>query len=284
MSSSPSSSPIILPDGNFGLLLRQWRSVRRISQLDLSLDADISTRHLSCLETGRAHPSREMILRLAEALQIPLRERNVLLLEAGYAPLYRDAALDTPELEAALRAVELLMAQLEPYPVLVLDRCWNTLRMNAGAKRFLALFPGCDSGTPHNGPRLVFHPQGLRPFIENWEFVAARIIRRVHREAADNPSDDKLKRFLEELLSYPGVPNRWRMIDLDGTASPFLTIDYKWKNSTLRLFSTLTTLGTPLDVGLQELRIESFFPADEVTRLVVNRLAEEAVGVWHCAS
>ena len=260
-------------------MLRQWRSVRRISQLNLSLDADISTRHLSCLETGRALPSREMILRLAEALQIPLRERNVMLLAAGYAPLYRDAALDTPELEAARRAVELLMAQLEPYPVLVVDRCWNTLRMNAGAKRFLALFPGCDSGTPHNGPRLVFHPQGLRPFIENWEFVAARIIRRVHREAADNPSDETLKSFLEELLSYPGVPNRWRMLDLDGTASPFLTIDYKWKNSTLRLFSTLTTLGTPLDVGLQELRIESFFPADEATRVVVNRLAEEAVGV-----
>jgi len=162
-----------------------------------------------------------MILRLAEVLQIPLRERNVLLLAAGYAPLYRDAALDAPELEAARRAVDLLMAQFEPYPVLVLDRCWNTLRMNAGAKRFLALFPGCDSGTPHNGPRLVFDPQGLRPFIENWEFVAARIIRRVHGEARDNPADDTLKRFLEELLSYPGVPNRWRMLDLDGTASPF---------------------------------------------------------------
>jgi len=221
VSSSLSSSPTILSNGNFGLLLRQWRSVRRISQLNLSLDADISMRHLSCLETGRAHPSREMILRLAEALQIPLRERNVLLLAAGYAPLYRDAALDAPELEAARRAVDLLMAQFEPYPVLVLDRCWNTLRMNAGAKRFLALFPGCDSGTPHNGPRLVFHPQGLRPFIENWEFVAARIIRRVHGEARDNPADDTLKRFLEELLSYPGVPNRWRMLDLDGTASPF---------------------------------------------------------------
>jgi transcriptional regulator with XRE-family HTH domain len=264
---------------NFGILLRHWRSVRRVSQLDLALEAEISTRHLSCLETGRARPSREMILRLAEALQIPLRERNALLLAAGYAPLYRDAALDVPELEAARRAVELLMTQLEPYPVLVVDRCWNTLRMNAGAKRFLALFPGCDSGTPHNGPRLVFHPQGLRPFIENWELVAARIIRRVHREAADNPSDETLKRFLEELLSYPGVPNRWRMLDVDGTASPFLTINYKWKNSTLRLFSTLTTLGTPLDVGLQELRIESFFPADEATRVVVNRLAEKAVGV-----
>lgn len=263
-------------NGNFGVLLRHWRTVRRVSQLDLALDADISTRHLSCVETGRAQPSREMVLRLAEALQVPLRERNGLLLAAGYAPLYRHTVLDEPEAEAARRAVELLMDQLEPYPVLVLDRYWNTLRMNAGAKRFLALFPGCDSGTPHNGVRLVFHPQGLRPFIENWDLVAACIIRRVHREAADNPSDEMLKCFLEELLSYPDVPSRWRMIDLEDAPPPFLTINYRWKNSTLRLFSALTTLGTPLDVALQELRIESFFPADDATRSVVNRLAEGA--------
>lgn len=260
-------------------MLRRWRNVRRISQLNLSLDADISMRHLSCLETGRARPSREMIVRLAEALQIPLRERNALLLAAGYAPLYRDTGLDAPNLEAARRAVELFIAQLEPNPVLVLDRHWNTLRMNAGAKRFLALFPGCDSGTPHNGVRLVFDPQGLRPFIENWDVVAARIIRRVHREVVDNPSDETMKRFLEELLSYPDVPSRWRMLDLDVSPPPFLTINYRWKNSSLRVFSALTTLGTPLDVALQELRIESFFPADEATRVVVNRLAEKAVGV-----
>jgi len=265
-----------MPHMNFGALLRRWRTVRRVSQLDLALDADISTRHLSCIETGRAQPSREMVLRLAEALQVPLRERNALLLAAGYAPLYRQTNLDAPEAEAARCAVELLMAQLEPFPVLALDRYWNTLRMNAGAKRFLALFPGCDSGTPHNGVRLVFHPQGLRPFIENWQVVAARIIRRVHREAADNPSDETLKRFLEELLSYPDVPSRWRMPDLEGVPPPFLTINYRWKNSTLRLFSFLTTLGTPLDVGLQELRIESFFPADEPTRTVVNRLTHGA--------
>jgi transcriptional regulator with XRE-family HTH domain len=258
------------------VLLRHWRSVRRVSQLDLALDAEISTRHLSCLETGRAQPSREMVLRLAEALQVPLRERNALLLAAGYAPLYRHTGLDAPELQAASRAVELLMAQLEPNPVLVLDRCWNTVRMNAGARRILALFPGCDSGTPHNGPRLVFDPQGLRPFIENWEEVAARIIRRIHREAADNPSDEGLQRYLEHLLSYPDVPSRWRMLDLDGMPPPFLTINYKWKNSTLRFFSTLTTLGTPLDVALQDLRIETLFPADETTRLIVDRLAVEA--------
>ena len=259
-----------MPNMNFGALLRRWRTVRRVSQLDLALDADISTRHLSCVETGRAQPSREMVLRLAEALQVPLRERNALLLAAGYAPLYRHTDLDTPELDAARRAVEFLMAQHEPYPVLVVDRCWNTLRMNNGAKRFLAFFPGCDSVTPHNGVRLVFHPQGLRPFIENWESVAARIIQRVHREAAANLSDDTMKRFLEELLSYPDVPSRWRMLDLDEAPPPFLTINYRWKNTTLRLFSALTTLGAALDIALQELRIESFFPADEATRAVLT--------------
>ena len=266
-----------MPDIRFGALLRRWRAVRHLSQLDLALDADISTRHLSCIETGRAQPSREMVLRLAEALQVPLRERNGLLLAAGYAPLYRHTGLDAPELEAARSAVELLIRQLEPNPVLVLDRYWNILRMNAGAKRILALFPDCDSVTPLNGPRLVFHPQGLRPFIENWELVAARIIRRVHREVADNPSDETLKRFLEELLNYPDVPSRWRILDLDGAPPPFLTINYRWKNSTLRLFSALTTLGTPLDVALQELRIETLFPADEATRTAVNRLARGAL-------
>jgi transcriptional regulator with XRE-family HTH domain len=259
---------------DFGVLLRRWRIVRRLSQLDLALDADISTRHLSCVETGRAQPSREMVLRLAEALQVPLRERNALLLAAGYAPHYRHTNLDAPEAEAARRAVKLFMAQLEPCPVLVVDRHWNTLMMNAGAKRVLGLFPGCDSGTPHNGPRLVFDPRGLRPFIENWEVVAARIIRRLQREAADNPSDETMKCFLEELLSYPGVPSRWRMLDLDGAPPPFLTIDYRWNGSTLRLFSALTTFGTAQDIALQEMRIESFFPADEATRTVLNRLAD----------
>lgn len=259
-----------MPNMSFGVLLRRWRAVRHLSQLDLALDADISTRHLSCVETGRAQPSREMVLRLAETLQVPLRERNALLLAAGYAPLYRQTNLDTPEAEAARRAVELFMAQLEPYPVLVVDRYWNTLRMNTGAKRFLAFFPGCDSVTPHNGVRLVFHPQGLRPFIENWESVAARIIQRVHREAAANPSDETMKSFREELLSYPGVPSRCRMLDLEGAPPPFLTINYRWKKSTLRLFSALTTFGTALDIALQELRIESFFPADEATRVVLT--------------
>jgi len=178
-----------------------------MSQLTLALDADISTRHLSCLETGRAQPSREMLLRLAEALEIPLRERNTLLQAAGHAPLYRQTSLDAPEMEAACQAVDLLLQQQEPYPAIVIDRYWNTLRMNSGTRHFLGRFPICDSVKPHNGVRFVFHPKGLRPFIENWESAAARIIQRVHREAVANPSDETMKCFLEELLSYPAVPS-----------------------------------------------------------------------------
>lgn len=265
-STSAAAGPATKPDVNFGLLLRRWRAVRRVSQLHLALDADISTRHLSCVETGRARPSRKMVLRLAEALQIPLRERNVLLLAAGYAPLYRQTGLEAPEMEGARRAVDLLMRQQEPFPGIVVDRYWNTLRMNAGTKRFLTFFPGCDSVKPRNGIRLVFHPKGLRRFIENWESVAARLIQRVHREVAANPWDQTMKSFLDELLSYPGVPSRWRFLDFDDIPPPFLTMNFKWNNSTLRLFSTLTTFGSAQDVALQELRIESFFPADKVTR------------------
>jgi transcriptional regulator with XRE-family HTH domain len=253
-------------DLNCGALLRRWRTVRRVSQLELALDADISTRHLSCVETGRAQPSREMVLRLADALQIPLRERNTLLLAAGYAPHYRQTRLDAPEMEAARQAVDLLLRQQEPYPGIVIDRYWNTLRMNSGMRHFLGRFPICDSVKPHNGVRFVFHPKGLRPFIENWESVAARIIQRVHREVAANPSDETMKCFLEELVGYPDVPSRWHVLDVDGPPPPFLTLNYRWKSSMLRFFSTFTTFGSPQDVALQEMRIESFFPADEATR------------------
>ena len=136
--------------------------------------------------------------------------------------------------------------------------------------RFLDFFPGCDSGTPHNGVRLAFQPQGLRPSIENGEIVAAHIIQRVHHEVAAKPSDETLKRFLEELLSYPDVPSRWRMLDLGDTPPPFLTINYRWKNSTVRLYSALTTFGTALDIALHELRVETFFPADEATRAALT--------------
>jgi transcriptional regulator with XRE-family HTH domain len=259
------------------MLLRRWRVARCLSQLKLALDAAISPRHLSCIETGRSQPSREMVLRLSTALQIPLPERNVLLLAAGFAPLYRHTSLDATEPEPPSDDMKFFIAQLEPNPVLVLGHHWDVLIMNDGAKRLLALFPGCDSVMPLNGPRLIFHPKGLRPFIENWEVVASRIIQRVHRNAADNPSDETLKCLIEELLSYPNVPSRWRRPDLDNPPQPFLKINCRWKNLTLRLFSTLTTLGTPMDIARCELRIETLFPTDEGTRTVLNRLAEDCL-------
>jgi transcriptional regulator with XRE-family HTH domain len=245
--------------------LRQWRTARRVSQLGLALSADVSSRHVSFVETGRAQPSREMVLRLAEALQVPLRERNALLLAAGYAPLYSETGLDAPELAQARRAVEFILAQQEPYPAIVLDRHWNMLMANTATYRFLKLFPECVMAQPPNALKLLFDPKGLRPFVENWEEVAGRIIHRVHREAAGAPSDAGVRALLEELLGYPGVPRDWRTPELERPLAPLLDIAYKRKDLKLRFFSTITTFGTPQDVTLQELRIESFFPADDIT-------------------
>lgn len=252
--------------GHIGALLRHWRTARHISQLDLALEADISTRHLSYVETGRAHPSREMVLRLAESLQVPLRERNSLLLAAGYAPLYSETGLEAPEMAEARRAVEFILAQQEPFPAFVLDRHWNLLIMNGATTRFLALFPECTLSGQPNALRFIFHPQGLRPFVKNWEEIARRLIQRVHREATGNPPDHETKALLNELLSYPDVPSRWRMPDLESSPAPLLTISYGREGQTMRFFSTITTFGTPQDAVLQELRIECYFPADEATR------------------
>jgi transcriptional regulator with XRE-family HTH domain len=263
-----------ISSGHIGRLLRHWRMTRRVAQLDLAVQTEVSTRHLSYIEGGRALPSREMILRLAEGLQIPLRERNTLLLAAGYAPLYHETDLNTAEMAEARRAVEFILTQQEPYPAVVLDRHWNLLLTNAATRRFLALFPECDPPQPQNSLRLIFHPRGLRPFILNWEEVAARLIQRLQREAAANPADTRTGALLEELLGYPGVSSRWRTPDLDRPPTPLLSICYQRDAQAYRFFSTIATFGTAQDITLQELRIECFFPADETTRTAITRLKE----------
>jgi transcriptional regulator with XRE-family HTH domain len=256
--------------GHLGALLRHWRAARRVSQLDLALDAEVSSRHLSFVETGRSQPSREMVLRLADALQVPLRERNALLLAAGYAPLYRETDLEAPEMVAAKHAVEFILAQQEPYPAIVVDRHWNLLLSNDATRRFLGRFLDAPPPLPLNAMRLIFHPAGLRPFIENWEEVAGHLIERVHREAAGAPPDAEAKALLEEMLGYPGVPGRWRTPQLDRAPAPLVSVVYRRGDVRLTFFSTITTFGTPQDVTLQELRIESFFPADEATRAAMQ--------------
>ena len=262
-------------ESGFGRLLRQWRAQRGLSQLDLSVEAGVSSRHLSFVETGRAQPSREMVLLLARTLDVPLRDRNDLLVAAGYAPVYRRTDLEAPPMAHVRRAVDFILRQQEPYPALVLDRHWNVLKVNEGSARVQAHFLDATAVAklgPPNAMRLMFHPDGFRPFIANWEATAASLIQWLHRDAVSGFGDAETRALLDELLAYPDVPRHWRRLDLDASTTPVLPIEFSRDDVTLRYFTTLTSLGTPHDITLQELRIESFFPADEATEAVTRRL------------
>ncbi len=260
----------------FGPLLRQWRARRRMSQLDLAAEAEISSRHLSFIETGRAGPSREMVRLLAQVLDVPLRDRNALLTAAGYAPIYRETRLEAPAMAQARRALDFILRQQEPYPALVLDRHWNVLDVNEGSARvqqaFLDAAAVAELGPP-NAMRLMFHPRAFRPYIVNWEATAASLIQWLHRDALSGFADTETRALLQELLSYPDVPRHWRTLDLEASTAPFLPIEFSKDELSLRYFTTLTSLGTPHDITLQELRIECFFPADEATEAASRRLA-----------
>jgi transcriptional regulator with XRE-family HTH domain len=262
-----------------GALLRQWRTQRALSQLDLAVEAGISARHLSFVETGRAQPSREMVLLLSRTLDVPLRDRNELLVAAGYAPLYRQTDLAAPALAQVRRALDLFLRQQEPYPALVLDRHWDVLAVNEGSARVQARFLDPERVKalgPPNAMRLMFHPDGFRPYIVNWEPTAASLIQWLHRDVARGAGDDRTRALLDELLGYPDVPRQWRRLDLDVSTAPFLSIEFRRDDLSLRYFTALTSLGTPYDITLQELRIESFFPADEPTELATRALLASA--------
>lgn len=261
----------------FGALLRDWRRLRGTSQLALATEAGTSTRHLSFLETGRARPSREMVVRLSAALDVPLRERNALLGAAGFAPLYRETRLDAPDMEPLRRMLRFLLAAYEPFPAVLIDHRGDVLEPNAACVRMLArLLPPPSRATPPGPPnvhRLTFSMDGLRPAIVNWEEVAAALLARLQREALTAASDDPLPRLVEELLAFPGVPETWRLPDLRQPPVLVLPLHLKKDDLELRLFTTLTTVGTPLDVTVQELRIESFLPADPATEQTLRAMA-----------
>ena len=265
----------VLAHGGFGELLRRWRVQRRMSQLDLAVEAEISTRHLSFIETGRAQPSREMVLLLARALDVPLRDRNDLLTTAGYAAVYRESSLAAPAMVQVRRALDFILHQQEPYPALVLDRCWNVLEVNQGSARFQERFLDAAAVAelgPPNAMRLMFHPRALRPHIVNWEPAAASLIQWLHRDVVSGLGGAETRALLEELLGYPGVPRHWRTLDVEASTAPFLPIEFEKDGLALRYFTTLTSLGTPHDITLQELRIESFVPADEATEQATRAL------------
>lgn len=261
----------------FGRLLRAWRLERGASQLRLSTEAGISPRHLSFVETGRSRPSREMVLRLCEALEVPLRERNALLAAAGFAALFRESAIDTPELAPVERMLAFLLEQIEPFPAYLLDRCMRMLRSNRAGLAVLAPFVRDHPvwrEQPLNLLRVTLHPEGLRPAIVNFDEVASSLLDRVARMAAVAGNDAELLRLADELRSLPDLPEALRKPDPLRAPPPILAMHLKTAEVELRCFSMLTSLGTPLDVTLEGLHIESFMPADEDSERWIRALAE----------
>ena len=255
----------LMAETELGRVLRHWRGVRGVSQLDLALDAETSQRHVSFMESGRSMPSRMKLLRIADALDIPFRERNTLLLAAGYAPQYADEAWDAPGMRPVVQALSRMLRQHEPFPALVLDRYWTVLETNAATPRFfgrfvdLALWP-----QPRNVLHLIFDPAGLRPHLANWEATARSLVAQVHRESVGRVLDPTTRSLLAALLAYPDVRPEWRAPDLDG-ALPVLPLSFTLDGTILSYFSLVTTVGTPQTIAAQELRVETMFPADDTT-------------------
>jgi len=243
-----------------GPLLRYWRQERGKSQLDLSMDTGISQRHLSFVESGRSSPSRDFLSTVSDALNIPLRERNVLLLASGYAPQFSQQSMDADQMAIVTRAIDRMLQQHEPHPALVLDRHWNVVRTNQAAPRFFGSFVDLEARPkPRNLLDLMFDPAGMRPFVEDWEKVAAGLLQRVRREAVGQVLDAELQQLLKRLRQYPGVAT---LKPSHVPQSPVLPMVFRRGSQRFSYFSLITTVGTPQCITAQELRVECMFPTD----------------------
>ncbi|MGH8596140.1 MAG: helix-turn-helix domain-containing protein [Gammaproteobacteria bacterium] len=260
----------------FGPRLRDCRRARKLSQLELALQAEVSQRHLSFLESGRAQPSREMVLQLAQALDLPLRERNRLLLCAGFAGIYQERRLEAADMQPAREALEMLIHHHEPFPAIVVDRAWNLLMQNPAMGRVLGVLGNAEEmwrkvcgDAPRNVLKMTLHAEGLRPFIANLSDIAPPLLARTTYEALSHPETQAV---LDEVLRYPGLPRQLRSIDLNHSRLPVLPTHFKIGSVSLKLFSMITTFGTPLDVTTDELRVESFFPVDTASEKLLHQL------------
>ncbi len=250
-----------------GVMLKEWRAARGLSQLALACDADISPRHLSFVETGRAQPSREMILTLAETLDVPLRDQNALLIAAGFPAAFAESDYDGPEMTEIRNLVDLMLHANEPFCAAAIDRHWNILSAN---QTYWATTGGePDPACPQ--PNLLtrmFAPGGFRDFVTNWDDVAYPIVQRLHREAiAELTRNETATRdLLDELMQTYDLPPQWKVIDIGAQQPPLVPVILEIGDKTIRLITTITTLGTAQDVTLQEIRIETFLPADKESR------------------
>ncbi|MFE0250875.1 helix-turn-helix domain-containing protein [Streptomyces sp. NPDC059010] len=270
MTTAPSGSTLPAPtpaDQGVGPLLRAWREQRRVSQLELALRADSSARHISFIETGRSRPSEEMVLRLAEHLEVPVRERNALLLAAGYAPHYPETPLDDPALDALRAGMEQLIQGYEPYPALVVDAMYNVHAANRGILMLLDGIPEHLLKAPLNAMRLTLHPEGLAPRIRNLREWRGHLLAQMDRQIALRRSEP-LRRLYEEVAAYP-VPEE----EPPGTdAEPAVAVPYfalpmqiEHEGRVLSFISSISTFNTPMDVTVAELAIETLLPADPAT-------------------
>jgi transcriptional regulator with XRE-family HTH domain len=256
-----------------GPLLRGWRQRRRLSQLDVSARAAISTRHLSFLETGRARPSREMVLHLAEELDVPLRERNTLLVAAGYAPVYRESPLEGDDMAAVRETLQQLLAGHEPFPALVVDRQWNLVLANRAVGLLLTGVPAALLEPPVNVLRVSLHPDGLASRITNFAEWSGHLLSRLGREVTAT-GDSRLAALYDELAAYPGVSAREAHVPHgDGASRLMVTLRLETPLGDLAFYSTVATFGTAVDITLAELSIETFFPADGATTSALARAA-----------
>ena len=276
--STNSVSASAAPVDTFGPMLRAWRRRRGASQLSLALQSGVSQRHVSFLESGRARPSREMVVQLSTALDVPLRQRNEMLLAAGFAPAYRESNLAAPELAPVRRAIDFMLKQQEPYPAVVIDRLWNLLQANEAANAFtIFLFDGMPPAPPPGkGPNLlrwILDPGALRPKISNWEEVARYLVSTTYAEILAAGGEPRALGFIEEIMAYPDVPASFRKLRFEERPAPVLTVDYLVGGKALSVFTTIATLGTPQDVTLQEVRVENFFPADDRSDALFRSLA-----------
>jgi transcriptional regulator with XRE-family HTH domain len=256
------SSPTVGP------LIRDWRQRRRLSQLDLASQAEVSPRHLSFVENGRSKPSREMVLHLAEQLDVPLRDRNALLLAAGFAPTYRETDFDAPEMAAVRTAIQQVLTGHEPYPAVAVDRRWNMIDANASMVIFTEGVASELLTPPVNVLRATLHPRGLAPRIVNFSEFHAHILNRLRRELLVT-QDPKVRELLEELQAYPSGNDGSPVVDQPSQI--VMPLRLRHAGGVLSFFSTIATFGTPADITVEELSIESFFPADEHTAELLRR-------------
>lgn len=262
------------PPDPVGALLRAWRDRRGRSQLELALDAGVSTRHLSFVETGRSRPSAELVLALAEGLDVPLRERNTLLLAAGYAPRYAERPLDDPAMVQARAAIQQVLDAHDPYPGVLLDRRWDVVGANAGAMALLADLPDHLAGPPANVFRVSLHPDGLAGRTANLDEWAGHLLAQLDRVVATT-ADPSVLALAEEVRAYPAVRGRATSPPARD-APPVLSVRLRTPAGELSLFTTLTSFGTPQDITLDELVIELFYPADQATQAALGRLGPAA--------